>query len=53
MDLPLDKKLTFGIRTIHRRSQPAEGAWLPDERDGRTFVELVDRLGFELALAGP
>jgi probable F420-dependent oxidoreductase len=52
VDLPLDKKLTFGIQTIHRRSEPAEGAWLPDERDGRTFVELVDRLGFDSIWCG-
>ncbi|MDA0261782.1 MAG: TIGR03619 family F420-dependent LLM class oxidoreductase, partial [Proteobacteria bacterium] len=52
MDLPLDTKLTVGVQTIHRRSEPAEDAWLPDARDGRAFVELVDRLGFDSIWCG-
>ena len=52
MDLPLDKKLTFGVQTIHRRSEPAAGPWLPDAHDGRAFVELVDRLGFDSIWCG-
>ena len=52
MDLPLDDKLSFGIQTIHRRSEPAEGPWLPDEADGRAFVERVDQLGFDSIWTG-
>ena len=52
MDLPLDDNLTFGVQTIHRRSEPAAGPWLPDERDGRRFVEAVDQLGFDSIWTG-
>ena len=52
MDLPLDDRLTIGIQTIHRRSEPADEPWLPHERDGRGFVELVDRCGFDSIWTG-
>ena len=52
MDLPLDENLSFGIQTIHRRSEPADKPWLPQERDGRAFVEQVDRLGFDSIWCG-
>ena len=29
MDLPLDPTLKIGIQTIHRRTEPAVGPWLP------------------------
>ena len=48
----LDKNLSFGVQTIHRRSEPADGQWRPDERDGRVFVELVDKLGFDSIWCG-
>ena len=40
------------MQTIHRRSEPADGPWRPDERDGRVFVELVDKLGFDSIWCG-
>jgi len=52
MDLPLDDRLTIGIQTIHRHPEPADGPWLPRERDGLAFVELVDRLGFDSIWTG-
>jgi hypothetical protein len=27
--LPLDSRLRIGIQTIHRRTGPADGPWLP------------------------
>ena len=27
--LPLDDRLRIGIQTIHRRTEPATGPWLP------------------------
>ena len=29
MDLPLDKRLSLGVQTLHRRTEPATGPWLP------------------------
>ena len=29
MDLPLDDRLLIGVQTIHRRTEPATGPWLP------------------------
>ena len=30
MTLPLDDRLLIGVQTIHRRSEPATGLWLPE-----------------------
>jgi hypothetical protein len=29
MTLPLEPRLSIGVQTIHRRTEPAEGPWLP------------------------
>jgi len=52
MKLVLDDKLRIGIQTIHRRTEPASGPWLPmiDELVG--FVELVDRCGYDSLWVG-
>ena len=52
MTLQLDDHFRFGVQTIHRRTEPAEGPWLPDPEDGRTMVELVDRLGYDSLWVG-
>jgi len=52
MSLPLPKKLRVGAMTIHRRTEPATGPWLPSIDDGRTLVELVDRLGYDSIWVG-
>ena len=45
MTLQLNNRLKFGVQTIHRRTEPAKGAWLPDADEGRTMVEMIDVWG--------
>ena len=52
MDLPLDDRLRIGVQTIHRRTEPAVGPWLPTIDEMRTLVELVDRCGYDLLWVG-
>ena len=52
MDLPLDDTLKFGIQTLHRRTEPAAGPWLPDLDDARALVERIDRLGYDSLWVG-
>ena len=52
MTLQLNEHLRIGVQTIHRRTEPAEGLWLPEAEDGRAMVELVDRLGYDSLWVG-
>ena len=52
MDLPLEPKLKIGVQTIHRRTEPATGEWLPSIDEMRELVELVDRGGFDSLWVG-
>jgi probable F420-dependent oxidoreductase len=52
MDLPLDDCLRIGVQTIHRRTEPAEGAWLPTIDEMATLVGLVDRGGYDSLWVG-
>jgi probable F420-dependent oxidoreductase len=52
MDLTLDTKLKLGIMTIHRRTEPAVGPWLPSIEEMRELVELVDRSGYDSLWCG-
>jgi probable F420-dependent oxidoreductase len=52
MHLKLDDRLRIGIQTIHRRTEPATGPWLPTIDDLATFVELVDRCGYDSLWVG-
>jgi len=52
MSLPLDKGMKFGLQTIHRRSEPAEGPWLPDPAEARRLVEMAERLGYDSMWVG-
>jgi probable F420-dependent oxidoreductase len=52
MDLPLDQRLRVGVMTIHRRSEPAEGPWLPRLDDLCALVELIDRGGYDSLWVG-
>ena len=52
MDLPLDDRLRIGVQTIHRRTEPAVGPWLPTIDEMRTLVELVDRGGYDSLWVG-
>ena len=52
MNLILDDKLKVGIQTIHRRTEPASGLWLPSIDEMVTFVQRVDRCGYDSLWAG-
>jgi probable F420-dependent oxidoreductase len=52
MDLPLDQRLRVGVMTIHRRSEPAAGPWLPRLDDLCALVELIDRGGYDSLWVG-
>ncbi len=52
MTLQLDDHFRFGVQTMHRRTEPAEGQWLPEAEDGRAMVELIDRLGYDSLWVG-
>ena len=47
MDLPLDPHLKIGIQTIHRRTEPAVGPWLPKIDELQAIVSQIDRCGFD------
>ena len=50
--LPLDDRLRIGIQTIHRRTEPATGPWLPMIDELVQLVELVDGSGYDLLWVG-
>jgi probable F420-dependent oxidoreductase len=50
--LPLDSCLRIGIQTIHRRTEPATGPWLPTIDELVELVELVDRSGYDSLWVG-
>ncbi len=52
MDLVLDGKLKIGVMTIHRRTEPATGPWLPTIAEMRELVELVDSGGYNSLWCG-
>ena len=52
MTLQLNSTIKFGVQTLHRRTEPAKGPWLPDAEDGRRMVELIDRLGYDSLWVG-
>ena len=52
MTLVLDGGLRIGIQTIHRRTEPATGPWLPTIDELVTLVELVDSCGFDSLWVG-
>ena len=52
MTLQLEQHFQFGVQTIHRRTEPAVGWWLPEAEDGRAMVELIDRLGYDSIWVG-
>jgi probable F420-dependent oxidoreductase len=52
MDLVLDDKLRIGLITIHRRTEPATGPWLPSIKELRELVELVDSSGYDSLWCG-
>ena len=52
MDLTLEDRLKIGIQTIHRRTEPATGPWLPKIDELVALVELVDRNGYDSLWVG-
>jgi probable F420-dependent oxidoreductase len=52
MDLPLDNRLSLGIQTIHRRTEPGIGPWLPEIDELVKLVQLIDRCGYESMWVG-
>src|SRR6185503_11087457 len=52
MDLVLSDRLRIGIQTIHRRTEPATGPWLPRIDELVELVQLVDRCGYDSLWAG-
>jgi probable F420-dependent oxidoreductase len=50
--LPLDTRLRIGVQTIHRRTEPARGPWLPAIDELVTLVQLVDRSGYDSLWVG-
>ncbi|HYI03293.1 MAG TPA: LLM class flavin-dependent oxidoreductase [Reyranella sp.] len=52
MDLPLDDHLSIGVQTMHRRTEPAEGPWLPTIDELADLVGLVDRCGYDSMWVG-
>jgi alkanesulfonate monooxygenase SsuD/methylene tetrahydromethanopterin reductase-like flavin-dependent oxidoreductase (luciferase family) len=52
MTLTLDDRLRIGIQTIHRRTEPATGPWLPTIDELVDLVSLVDRCGYDSIWAG-
>jgi probable F420-dependent oxidoreductase len=52
MELPLDNRLSIGIQTIHRRTEPADEAWRPTVDELRALVRLVDDCGYDSLWVG-
>jgi probable F420-dependent oxidoreductase len=50
--LLLDNRLRIGVQTIHRRTEPARGPWLPAIDELVTLVQLVDRSGYDSLWVG-
>ncbi|HEX3954153.1 MAG TPA: LLM class flavin-dependent oxidoreductase [Stellaceae bacterium] len=52
MALSLEAGLKLGIQTIHRRTEPAEGPWLPTIDEMRALVRQVDDCGYDSLWVG-
>jgi alkanesulfonate monooxygenase SsuD/methylene tetrahydromethanopterin reductase-like flavin-dependent oxidoreductase (luciferase family) len=52
MTLPLEPRLSIGVQTIHRRTEPAEGPWLPTIAEMEALVRLVDDSGYDSLWVG-
>ncbi len=52
MPLPLDARLQIGVQTIHRRTEPATGPWLPRIDELVSLVQLVDQSGYDSLWVG-
>ena len=52
MTLPLEPRLSIGVQTIHRRTEPAEGPWRPMIAEMEALVRLVDDSGYDSLWVG-
>ena len=52
MALPLDDRLSIGIQTIHRRTEPAAAPWRPTIDEMQALVRLVDDCGYDSLWVG-
>jgi probable F420-dependent oxidoreductase len=52
MALPLDDRLSIGIQTIHRRTEPAAAPWQPAIDEMQALVRLVDDCGYDSLWVG-
>src|SRR5438045_6610589 len=52
MALPLDDRLSIGIQTIHRRTEPAAAPWQPTIDEMQALVRLVDDCGYDSLWVG-
>lgn len=52
MALPLEDRLSIGIQTIHRRTEPATEAWEPTIDEMQSLVRLVDDCGYDSLWVG-
>ena len=50
--LPVDDRLRIGVQTLHRRTEPAEGVWLPTIDELRRLVALADGSGYDSLWVG-
>src|SRR6267143_3333703 len=52
MELPLDPRLSVGIQTIHRRTEPADEPWRTTIDEMQALVRLVDDCGYDSLWVG-
>src|SRR5213080_4257156 len=52
MALPLGSRLSIGIQTIHRRTEPADEPWRPTIDEMQALVRLVDDCGYDSLWVG-
>ena len=52
MTLPLENRLSIGVQTVHRRTEPATAPWEPRIDELVELVQLVDRCGYDSLWAG-
>ena len=52
MTLTLEPRLSIGIQTVHRRTEPATGPWRPTIDELVALTELVDRCGYDSLWVG-
>src|SRR6195256_1136098 len=52
MELPLDPRLSIGIQTIPRPTEPADDPWQPTIDEMQALVRLVDDCGYDSLWVG-